>query len=232
MQVNPQFSRRELLKGGASLLVTVSTTGTLSSCVLDSPSSTKTIAHARTTAPDQLDAWLAIDENGDVTVFFGKTDMAQGVGTAMAQIVAEELDVSVDRVTTVLGDTNLTPDQGGSSASSACRWGAQPLKNAAAEARQILIGRASEILGQTGENLDIENGNIFVKSAPENTVSYGELISEEGFAAQLDWNKKYGNALRATGTAVVKNPMDYKVVGESVVRKDIPGKVLGTTEFC
>jgi nicotinate dehydrogenase subunit B len=232
VQVNPPISRRDLLKSGASLLVTVSTTGTLSSCVLDSPSSAETIAHARTTAPDQLDAWLAIDENGNVTVYFGKTDMAQGVGTAMAQIVAEELDVSVHRVNTVLGDTNLTPDQGGSSASSACRWGAQPLRNAAAEARQILMCRASEILGQGLENLDIEDGNIFVKSSSENTVSYGELISAEGFGTQLDWNKKYGNALRATGTAAVKDPVNYKVVGESVVRKDIPGKVLGTTEFC
>ena len=232
MQVNPKMNRRDLLKGGASLLVTVGAAGSLTACLVDRPSSTGTVAQPRNTAPDRLDTWLAIDENGEVTAFFGKTDMAQGVSTAMAQIVAEELDVSVDRVSTVLGDTNLTPDQGGSSASSACRWGAQPLRNAAAEARQILVGRASEILGQLQENLDVEDGNIFVKDTPETSVSYGELISEEGFGTQLDWNKRYGNALRATGTVQPKDFADYKVVGTSVVRKDIPGKILGTTEYC
>jgi len=232
MKVNPSINRRDLLKGGASLLVTVSTAGVLNSSVINNAVSKEATTKLRTTAPDQLDAWLAINKIGDVSAFFGKTDMAQGVGTAMAQIVAEELDVSVNKVTTILGDTNLTPDQGGSSASSACRWGAQPLRNAAAEARQILIDRASKILGQTNEKLDVKNGSIFVKDSPETKISYGELVSEEGFGTQLDWNKKYGNALRTSGTASVKDPADYTVVGQSVVRKDIPGKILGTTEYC
>ena len=48
-------------------------------------------------APDQLDSWLAIKADGGVVAYFGKMDMGQGVDVAIAQIVAEELDVPLAR---------------------------------------------------------------------------------------------------------------------------------------
>ena len=87
-------------------------------------------------APDQLDSWLAIKSNGDVVAYFGKMDMGQGVDVAIAQIVAEELDVAFARVSVVMGDTALTVTQGGASGSTGVQKGGIALRNAAAEARR------------------------------------------------------------------------------------------------
>src|SRR5579862_511516 len=62
-------------------------------------------------APDQLDSWIAIDLNGNVSAFVGKVDGGQGLDVAIAQIVAEELDVLDDAVTVVMGETARTINQ-------------------------------------------------------------------------------------------------------------------------
>jgi hypothetical protein len=94
-------------------------------------------------APDQLDSWLAIKADGDVVAYFGKMDMGQGVDVAIAQIVAEELDVPLARVSVVMGDTALTVNQGGASGSTGVQKGGIALRNAAAEARRVLVGGPS-----------------------------------------------------------------------------------------
>jgi hypothetical protein len=63
-------------------------------------------------ASDEVDGFLAIDRQGNVAVFSGKVDLGTGVRTAITQIVAEELDVSMARINVIQGDTSLTPDQG------------------------------------------------------------------------------------------------------------------------
>ena len=60
----------------------------------------------------RLDDWLAIEENGDVTAFSGKVELGTGTLTALAQIVAEELDLPLSRVHMVMGDTARTPNEG------------------------------------------------------------------------------------------------------------------------
>lgn len=226
------ISRRSVLAGGAALVVTAGAAGGLGVYLVDRQPRGRLATDLGSISPDRLDTWLAIDEDGGVTAFFGKMDMGQGVDTAIAQIVAEELDVSVDRVQVVMADTALTPNQGGASASSACRMGADPLRNAAAQARQILLERAAGLLQVSPGELAVSDGRVHVVGAPENGVSYGRLISADGFGAAMSWNGKYGNALTATGSAKPKDPADYKVVGTPVPRKDIPGKIFATTEFC
>src|SRR5690606_39020950 len=162
---------------------------------------------------------------------FGKMDMGQGVDTAIAQVVAEELDVDVERVEVVMGDTHLTPNQGGASGSSGCRQGSIPLRNAAAEARRVLVERASEQLNVPVDRLHTQSGAVYDTANSDRRVTYGELIAD-GFEQALDWNGQYGNGLLVEGGAARKQPRDYAVVGTSVPRKDIPGKVLATTEFC
>ena len=56
-------------------------------------------------SPDRLDSWLAVGPDGRVTAFFGKIDQGQGVDVAVAQVVAEELDVALAKVVVVMGDT-------------------------------------------------------------------------------------------------------------------------------
>ena len=224
-------NRREFLQGGASLLFALPAAGGLSILPLASARAETQVAAARAIGPTSLDTWLSVDADGAVTAFFGKMDMGQGVDTAIAQVVAEELDVDVARVDVVMGDTHRCADQGGASGSSGCRLGSNALRNAAAEARRVFLARASDRLGQPAGALSVADGVVFVTSSPAQRISYAEMIAD-GFDTELDWNEQYGNGLNVAGAAQVKDPSDYRVVGTSVDRKDIPGKVLATTEFC
>src|SRR5689334_4700797 len=65
--------------------------------------------------PTELDSWIAIERDGRVTAYFGKTDAGQGTDIATQQIVAEELDVPFERVAVVMGDSQITVNIGGAS---------------------------------------------------------------------------------------------------------------------
>src|SRR5512147_2953022 len=100
---------------------------------------------------DWLDEWLAIETDGTITVFSGKVELGTGVKTALAQIVAEELDVPVERINMVMGDTALTPDEGYTAGSTTIQFGGYALRQASAEARRALLERASERLDAAPE---------------------------------------------------------------------------------
>jgi nicotinate dehydrogenase subunit B len=72
---------------------------------------------------NQVDDWIAIEPDGIVTVFSGKVELGTGVKTALAQIVAEELDVPFERIKMVMGDTALTPDEGYTAGSTTIQLG-------------------------------------------------------------------------------------------------------------
>ena len=175
--------------------------------------------------PSALDTWIRIAADGSVVANSGKMDCGQGLDLAYAQIVAEELDVSLEKVSVTLGDTRLSPNQGGGSASTGLRMGAKPLRNAAAEARRILVDAAATRLGVPADALTVEDGRVFVKADPARSVTYAELIGGKDFAAPLTWNNAVGNGMDAVGQAKPKDPSQYKVVGRGVKRKDIADKV-------
>ena len=228
---SPALDRRAFLKSGASLVFALGTAGGVTIFPAGRAAAQTVDAAARAIGPTSLDTWLSLDATGAVTAFFGKMDMGQGVDTAIAQVVADELDVDVARVSIVMGDTHRTPNQGGASGSSGCRLGANALRNAAAEARRVLVARASERLGVPAEALRVADGRVVAAGDASRAVTYGELIAD-GFATELDWNGRYGNNLNVTGAAKPKSPSDYRVVGTPVPRKDIAGKILATTEYC
>src|SRR5258708_38618491 len=126
--------------------------------------------------PTELDSWVAIAPDGRVTAFFGKMDMGQSLDIAIAQIVADELDVAVDKVDVVMGDTALTCNQGGASGSTGIQTGARPLRSAAAEARPLLVQSASQHLGVPVEQLRVDDGVVSAISDPSKKASYAELI--------------------------------------------------------
>src|ERR1700691_3453408 len=97
-------------------------------------------------APDRVDGFLAIDPQGNVTVFSGKVDLGTGVRTAITQIVAEELDVPMARVNVIQGDTLLTPDQGPTYGSLSIQNGGVQIRQAAATARRALLRQAAQRL--------------------------------------------------------------------------------------
>ena len=225
-QANLKFTRRDLLKGGGALVVTFGMPGWADAATQDAGSLSKPPL-----MPDQLDSYLSIAADGKVTVYFGKMDMGQGVDTAIAQIVADELDVPFERVGVLMCDTEYTVNQGGASGSTGIRSGANPLRNAAAEARRVLLDLASEQMGIPAEGLSVTDGVIQAKSQSSRQMKYEELIGGKYFNVNLEWNERYGNGLNATGEAKPKTPDQYKVVGKSMPRMDVEGKVFGQTPY-
>src|ERR1700722_17482395 len=107
-----------------------------------------------------FETFIQIVADGSVMAFNGHVDLGTGIRTALGQIVAEELDVSLARVTVVLGDTSRVPNQGPTIASETIQITAIPLRNAAAQARHFLIARAAQRLELPIAELSIEDGLI------------------------------------------------------------------------
>src|ERR1700748_2860367 len=134
------LSRREFLLTSGALVVSASVGLGVSAALAQTGTP---LPPPQFPAPDQLDSWIAILPDGTAEAFFGKMDMGHGLEVAIAQIVAEELDMSVEHVTVRMGDTATTCNQGGASGSTGISMGAKPLRNAAAEARRVLVERAA-----------------------------------------------------------------------------------------
>ena len=101
---------------------------------------------ARMLDPKEVDAFLAVNGDGTVTVYCGKVDLGQGLRIAIPQIAAEELGIGVDKIKYVEGDTALTPDQGRTSGSNGIQRGGMQIRQAAATARKALIDLAAQRL--------------------------------------------------------------------------------------
>jgi CO/xanthine dehydrogenase Mo-binding subunit len=224
------FSRRSLLQGAGALVVSAAAPAVGTKKAKAAMSAFGSAVKPKL-VPDQLDSFIAITADGRVTAFFGKMDMGQGVDVAISQIVAEELDVKYERVTTQLGDTATSVNQGGASGSTAVHRGGKAMRAIAAEARRVLVEEAAKRLGADAASLVVDDGVVSVKGSPAKKISYAEILQGRYFNHKLKWNKKYGNALYAEGTAKPKKPAEYKVVGKSFLRTDIPGKVFGTADM-
>ncbi len=221
------IARRDLLKGAGALVVTMN----IPTEALFGDGTAEAAPLTRTLNPSQLDTWLAIDRKGIVTGYWGKMDMGQGVDTALAQMIAEELDTSVDRVNIIFGDTALTANQGGASGSTGLQRSGVAFQAAAAEARLVLLERAAKKLKLPINQLTISDGVIHAKGDLSKSVSFGKLIGGKLFDTPIKWNGKYGNRLGLKGRAKPKDPKDYKIVGKSFRRKDIEGKIIPTDDF-
>ena len=181
--------------------------------------------------PTQLDAWLAILPDGSVQAFFGKIDMGHGLEVAIAQIVAEELDVALASVSLVMGDSARTCNQGGASGSYGVSHGGRPLRNAAAEARRVLLAAAAVQLQVPVTELTVRDGVVSVTAQPARQLSYAQLIGGRSFNTRVEWNKAVGNLMDVKGQATPKSRDQYRLVGQSLQRRDLQGKVFGTLPF-
>jgi nicotinate dehydrogenase subunit B len=177
------------------------------------PGSLAVIRAAGSGAEAVFETFVKITADGAVTAFNGHVDLGTGIRTALAQIVAEELDVSYARVVVVLGDTSLAPNQGATIASETIQVTAVPLRKAAAQARRFLIGRAAERLELPEQDLVVEDG--LIRGRDNRSVSYGELIGGEVIRLEL------------ADDVAVKAVDSYTIVGQSVPRVDLPAKATG-----
>ena len=164
---------------------------------------------------------LSVWDDGQVIALNGHVDLGTGLRTALAQIVAEELDVPFERVHMVLGDTARAPNQGLTIASASIQVTAVPLRQAAAQARAFLVERAAEVLGAAPGSLTVRDGMVECSDGPEagRRIGYGALLRGRRYELRLDTQVR------------LKPGAEYRIVGQPVPRVDIPAKAFGETAF-
>ncbi|MGE8401107.1 MAG: molybdopterin cofactor-binding domain-containing protein [Delftia tsuruhatensis] len=212
---NPlQLTRRNLLKlGGMVMVSSVAAAG----LVAESTGTAPAVAGAFPIPPiDRVSSFIAIGADGSVTAYHGHVDLGTGIRTSLAQLVADELDVEFERITMVLGHTGRTPNQGPTIASNTIQVDAIPMRKAAAQVRQLLLGLAAEKLQQPVSALTTSKGAVVAKGGRR--IGYGELAQGQDLNIAMDKEVP----LRTGG---------FNYIGKSVQRVDIPAKVLGALAY-
>ncbi len=168
--------------------------------------------------PLDLGAWLHIDEDGRVTVYTGKVEVGQNIRTLLTQVVAEELRTPVVGIRLVMADTELTPNEGGTSGSRTTPDTAPRLRRVASVAREMLLDLAAEQAKVERGSLVLADGKVSHPPS-KRSFSFGDLTK----------GKKLTKALRPD--APVTSPAEWKVTGTSVPKVDGRAHVTGKHKF-
>jgi nicotinate dehydrogenase subunit B len=155
-----------------------------------------------------INAWLEVLANGQVRIFTGKLELGQGIGTAIAQVAAEELDLDMNKVEVVLADTLRTPNEGYTVGSGSIEQSAMAVRFAAAAARHKLLELASQQLGVPAAQLTMQNGTISAATG-NSSITFNQLLN----------GKQITDKVQAPVT--LKPKESYKLVGKSIPRSDI-----------
>ncbi len=208
------IERRDFLKAGGAMVIGFGLRDALNAQIATAARG----AVAGPPDPQQIDTWLAIHADNTATVYIGFAELGQGTSTALLQIAADELDLDMSQVASVRLDTHVTPNQGGTYSSASIARGGPQVRTAAAEARLALLAMASKRLNAPASALTVSKGVVSTADGRAR-VTYGELIGDRKFD------------LPFTGSAPVKKPAEYKVVGVGVKRLDLAGKIAGTHTY-
>jgi nicotinate dehydrogenase subunit B len=211
-------SRRSFLKQSGVLVVGFSTGLLTSRLVAPGSAAAQRLDGA---GSSQLDAWIAIGADGNVTAYTGKCELGHGLFTAQTQLIAEELSVPFERVKLLQCDTAMTPDQGTTSGAQShpTNFNQANLALAGATAREALLQRASSQLGVAVDQLVAKDGVISAKADSSKRVSYGQLVGGRKFNAELNRAAKR------------KNPSEWTVLGKPIPRLEIPAMATGQFEY-
>lgn len=161
--------------------------------------------------------FIQINTSGEVTIYMAKTEMGQGVYTALPMIVAEELEVDWEKINIVQADAGFDYGNQTTGGSTSVRQSYDPLRKAGATARVMLVTAAAAMLKENAADLYAELGFVISKKTGRK-LSYGELAVE---AAKLP----------VPADVPLKDPKDYKIIGKSMKRKDTPPKLYGEAVF-
>ncbi|MDE2597333.1 MAG: xanthine dehydrogenase family protein molybdopterin-binding subunit [Sphingomonadales bacterium] len=211
------FSRRGFLVTGGALIVALSVKP--GSAMADT---------ANTIDPAQPASWIEIHADNTVLIRTGKCDFGQSsIYTAYRQIVAEELDMPMSAMTTVIsGDTDRTPDGGGTFG--LLRQASGNMRKAAAYTREAALALAAQKFGVPRAALSIRDGVI---SGGGKSTTYGELVAGQDFRLTIptegDLNSPFG--LRVSGNPPLKPVADYRIVGQPVTNPSLRPKLAGET---
>jgi len=206
------ITRREFLAASGALIVGFGLDGVRTLSAQTLPDADRFLG--KPVAPDLVDSYLAVHADGTVTLFTGKVDIGTGGRIAMRQMVGDELDVPLERIEMIEGDTALTPNQGATAGSYTIARGGQQVRQAAATARQALLAQAVMKLGKPAADLEVVDGVVRVKGGGA-SVAYGELIGDQAFNLRID------------PKVTLKSPDRFRYVGRSLPRPDLPEKITG-----
>lgn len=173
----------------------------------------------RPSYPTDFNAYLRIGGDGRVTCFVGKVELGQGSKTALAQLVADELDVSLDAVDMVMGDTDLCPWDMGTFGSLTIRQFGPVLRGAVAEARAVLLQMSADYLKLPSvESLRVKDGVVTWAQDEHKRVAYGKLVEGKRIERHLE-------------KVPVKPVSAFTVIGKAPRRKDALEKVTGKARY-
>ena len=164
----------------------------------------------------RLDQWVKFITPGKVTVATGRVEIGQGVLTAMRQIAADELDVSLDRIELQTGDTDLTPNEGYTAGSQSIQYGGVALRLACAEVKSLLLAAAATRVGAKPDELAVSDGAITRAGAP---------------TGQDYWSLAPGVDLSRRATAGAMPKSARSEIGRNALRVDLSGKIFGAPAF-
>ena len=213
IELLPSPSRREFIQllGGGIVIVVLGDFGIAQDASRE--------RGARGSLPSDFNAFLRIGEDGRVTCFTGKIEMGQGTMTSLPQMLAEELEVPLDSVDMVMGDTALCPWDGGTFGSLSTRSFGPALRAAAAEANGVLLELAAESLKVPQAQLLAKDGMIIDRQNKERRVGYGQLTKGQEIERHL------------RAKPVLKDPSEFTVMGKGQVHRDAREKVTGKAQF-
>jgi CO/xanthine dehydrogenase Mo-binding subunit len=206
------LDRRSVLAGGGALIVSFSLSEAFAQEAPAKPDAGPSLPPSLKKAP-YLDSWIRIDADGTITAFTGKAELGQGFKTAFQQIAAEQLDVPFNSVKTVTADTQRTANEGYTAGSHSMQDSGTAILNAAAQVRALLVAEAARRLELPEEALRTENATVIAPDGRK--LGYGELVAGDMLHVQ------------AQPTSKLKDPADFKIMGQPVPRVDIPAKVTG-----
>lgn len=170
------------------------------------------------TPEDQVGAWIHVGDTGHVTIYTGKAEVGQNIRTSLAQIVAEELHVSMNNISMILGDTDLTPYDRGTFGSRSIPYMGPQLRKAAATAREALIEIGAKELKSDKANLFIEDG-VLRNRKTKQSVSIGKLTGGKEILKRIDDN------------VAVTPPAEWKISGMSAPKVNGASFVTGKHKF-
>lgn len=213
-----RMTRRTFLKTGGAVIVALGAAPVRTGRVAAQTIPTADRFLGKTVATDAVDGFLAIHADGTVTLFSGKVDLGTGARAALRQMAAEELDVPLERIIMIEGDTALTPDQGATAGSYGVARGGMQIRRAAATARQALLDRAAQRLGRPVSDLEVIDG-VIRPTGGGASVTYAELVGDRRLNLPVNENTP------------LKNPGKFRVIGTPARRYDVPAKVTGRHGF-
>ena len=181
--MDARVSRRSFLAAGGVLIVGLGFDGLGRAGAQSIPDADRFLG--KSLAPDAVDSFLAVHRNGSVTIFVGRVDLGTGGRIAMRQLAGEELDIPLERIAMIEGDTALTPNQGGTGGSYGIARGGSQLRLAAATARRALLDLAAQRLGRPAADLEVVDGVVRGKDGG-GSVTYGELIGDRALNVKVD----------------------------------------------